>query len=998
MKRCLSLLLCAALCFSLLPVSMSADPGEPEAVLPAFPGAEGFGAAAAGGRGGEVYHVTSYELTGPGTFHDALTTVGDTPRTIVFEISGELTIPQIIVRGKSNITIAGQTAPGEGVTIRGNNIRFVDCDDIIIRYLRFRMGAQEAQDDTMYFENSRNVMIDHSSFSWGTDEVLSILSKDYDNPTSSDITVQWSIMSEGLLTHSMGGLIEMTTISMHHNLYAHNNDRNPKTKGQIDFVNNVIYNWGEFPYVAGGESGTKGYGNVEANYFVAGKNSADPQYAVVRGNENYNLYLHNNRIDSNKNGVLDGVDTGADMMETARPSVLVAERFNYPPVHTQEPEVAYEHVLNHVGSSLFRDAVDERIIADVRNQTGVIIGHEDDVGGFPELARDTAPVDTDRDGMPDAWELANGLDPNDPEDRNVRTAAGYTNLEIYLNELAETGFPEAYPMEPLPMTGDPFEPPVTPEPEEPIVIQPVMDSEWIRNAVVNDNSSSGAANAPLWSIESDLQIGDLVASDRTTGNRAYRFASIPEEVAGAEWVRSPVASRAATNDDVLSFFLIADTDVYIAHDSRITSPPDWLSSSYDDTGLVIEDDQPVTFKLYKKRADAGTQIITGPNSGSSQMNYFVILQPVDSQEEVPQQEPAGLAGELTQPDTISLTWDPVEDVDRYLIYRASSKDEQFRAVAGAETTTYEDMDIEQGITYAYRVTALSASGESTASEAVEVQTYDASQPAPEAPIGLTAERTGSLSVKLAWEPVEQALSYTVYRKANNGEEERMGSAPAARFTDTGVEPSTTYTYRVTATAAGGESEKSATYEVTTHPPVTLPEIPTGLAAAEVTAGSFGLTWMAVEGADSYLIYRKGESEADYALAGESSTPAYVDQQVNLGQASYTYKIAAVNEMGETEPSEAIEIAMPVPGAPSDLFVGLSGESFVGLIWTDGGGAQEVRIYRETGGVTEQIGTAKVNTFYDRTVEPGVEYTYYIKGSNAGGESEASNEVTVTPGA
>ncbi|MFS0725283.1 fibronectin type III domain-containing protein [Paenibacillus sp. 1P07SE] len=998
MKKGLALILCAALCFSLLPVSAPAAHAANEAVLPAFPGAEGFGAAATGGRGGEVYHVTSYELTGPGTFHDALTTVGDTPRTIVFEISGELTIPQIIVRGKSNITIAGQTAPGEGVTIRGNNIRFIDCDDIIVRYLRFRMGALDAQDDTMYFENSRNVIIDHSSFSWGTDEVLSILSKDYENPTSSDITVQWSIMSEGLLTHSMGGLIEMTTISMHHNLYAHNNDRNPKTKGQIDFVNNVIYNWGEFPYVAGGESGTKGYGNVEANYFIAGKNSADPQYAVVRGNENYNLYLHNNRIDSNKNGELDGTDTGPDMMETARPSLLVPERFNYPPVHTQDPETAYEHVLNHAGSSLYRDGVDERIIGDVRNQTGVIIGHEDDVGGFPELASATGPVDTDRDGMPDEWELAHGLDPLDPEDRNHdMTGDGYTNLEKYLHELAEPGFPEQYPMTPLAWTGDPFEPPVIPEPEVPAPALPVMDGEWVRNAVIHDNSTAGSANAELWSIQSDLQVGDYVASDRMTGNRAYRIVSLPEEVAGTEWIRSPVASRSASNPDLLSFWLVADTDVYIAHDARITELPEWLSSDYEDTGLTIVDDQPITFKLYKQRASSGTRIVTGPNNGTSRMNYFVILKPADPEGAVPEKAPTSLQGELAAADTVALDWTPVDGADRYLIYRASSKDEAFRAVAAPGTAVYEDQDIEQGITYTYKVTALGVGGESAASEAVAVPTYDASQPAPPAPAGLEAARTGSISVELAWQPVDEALSYTIYRAEAGGEEQRIGSASATRFTDTDVEPSTAYTYRVTATGAGGESEHSEQIGVTTNPPVTLPEVPAGLSAGEVTPGAFGLEWPAVEGADSYVIYRKAESEAAFAKIGESDVPAYEDRQVSLGQASYRYQVAAVNEMGETAPSADIEIEMPVPGTPQDLFVGLSGDSFVGLIWTAGGGAVEVRIYRESDGVTEQVGTAKVNTFYDRSVEPGVEYTYSIKGSNAGGESEASNTVRVTPG-
>ncbi|MBW7457153.1 pectinesterase, partial [Paenibacillus sepulcri] len=629
MKRWLAIVLCIVLGLSLFQPPIPTAKASYDAIS-AFPGAEGFGYSAAGGRGGEVYHVTSYELTGPGTFHDALMTAGTTPRTIVFDISGEITIPQIVVSDKSRITIAGQTAPRDGVTIRGNNIRFINCSDIVIRYLRFRMGVQNFNDDTMYFEDCQNVIIDHSSFSWGTDEVLSIKSKDYDNPKSKNITVQWSIISEGLLTHSMGGLIEMNTITMHHNLYAHNNDRNPKTKGQIDFVNNIIYNWGGYPYVAGGESGTKGYGNVTGNYFIAGVNSASPQYAVVRGNENYSLYLENNRIDSNKNGILDGTDTGTGMMEAEKPSVVVPERFEYPPVHMQDPEVAYDYILDHSGASLVRDKVDQRVINSVRKQTGVIIGHENDVGGFPHLAQGRAPRDTDLDGMPDAWEKAKGLNPNNPEDRNGdRNKDGYTNLEDYLNKLAAPGFPVNYPEAPPAWSGTPFIPPVEPTTEPESGPVPSLDGNAVRSVVVRDNSSNGSGNAANWSVEENLQTGDFVAGDRLTGSSVYKFVTIPDELKGMEWIRSAVGSRSATSDDLLSFYLAADADVYVAHDSRITTRPLWLTSSYEDTALIIADDQPVQFKLYKKHYTAGSYVTMGANNSTSSMNYFVILKPAN---------------------------------------------------------------------------------------------------------------------------------------------------------------------------------------------------------------------------------------------------------------------------------------------------------------------------------------------------------------------------------
>lgn len=967
--------------------------------LPAFPGAEGFGYAATGGRGGEVYHVTSYELTGPGTFHDALTTVGDTPRTIVFDISGEITIPQIIVRNKSNITIAGQTAPGEGVTIRGNNIRFINCKDIIIRYLRFRMGSQHFQDDTMYFENCENVIIDHSSFSWGTDEVLSILSKDYNNPKSKNITVQWSIISEGLLTHSMGGLIEMNTITMHHNLYAHNNDRNPKTKGQIDFVNNIVYNWGGYPYVAGGESGTKGYGNVVGNYFIAGLNSANPEYAIVRGNENYSLFLENNRIDSNKNGVLDGIDTGSGMMEAERPSVLVPERFEYPPVHTQEPEAAYEYILQYSGASLHRDAVDERIINDVRQQTGVIIGHENDVGGFPELLRSTAPLDTDRDGMPDDWEIKNGLDPHDPEDRNGDwNGDGYTNLEDYLHELAAPGFPLDYPMVPPSWSGTPFEPPVIPEPEpEEPEPSPSMDGKIIRNVKIHDNSSNGVANAAAWSVQDNLQAGDFVAGDRMTGSSVYRFVTVPETVAGLEWIRSAVGSRSASSEDLLSFFLTADAEVYVGHDSRISTKPHWLASNYENTGLIMTDDQPVSYELYKKSFPAGSRVVMGANGNTSRMNYFVIVKETSPDEEPPTDAPDSLSGSLIDGPAATLQWIPVDGAEAYIVYRSSTLDPYFKAIGSTEAETFLDEDIQLGAAYQYKVSAVNAGGESPHSHSVEILAFDPSQPIPSAPSGLEVTAARSLSVELAWTPVDGAVGYGVYRTESEDDSfENVGYSKKAMFIDRNVEPSTTYDYRVSVMTIGGESSLSDVVSAVTKPPVEKPEPPLGLTAAEVSPSAFRLAWQSVDGAEEYNIYRKGSSENNFMLLGSTTVPEYKDASISVGQSGYSYYVTAVNEKGESEASAVIDVDLPLPEAPTNLFVGLTGESFVGLIWTSHGGATQYHVYRSTGDApAEYVGYAKVDTFYDRTVEPRTEYTYFIKAVNGAGESEASNAVKAT---
>ena len=231
----------------------------------------------------------------------------------------------------------------------------------------------------------------------------------------------------------MGGLIEWNNgISIHHSLYISNNDRNPKTKGILDFVNNVVFNWGAFAYVAGDSAGLS-YGNVVNNYFIAGPSSSELHDPISRGNRNYSMYLSGNYYDGNVNGVLDGTPfTAADVDDEL---TYVPERFDYPLVAADTATRAYEKVLNNVGASLSRDSVDTRLINGVRTQTGMLISDPADVGGWGTLTGGPAPLDTDQDGMPDAWETARGLNPNNAADRNNLNLFGYTRIEEYINDL-----------------------------------------------------------------------------------------------------------------------------------------------------------------------------------------------------------------------------------------------------------------------------------------------------------------------------------------------------------------------------------------------------------------------------------------------------------------------------------------------------------------------------------------------------------------------------------
>ena len=398
---------------------------------PAFPSVEGFGRFSKGGRGGSVYHVTNLNDSGTGSLRDA---VSSGNRTIVFDVGGQITLSSRLPITSSNLTIAGQTAPGDGISIVGPGIS-IGSDDLIMRYLRVRYTNTSSQDDAISVNSDcSDAVFDHVSASWGTDEVFSM-------NVSQDITAQWCTITEGQNTfsHSKGSLLERPVLSMHHCLYAHNNDRNPKNKGVFDYRNNVAYNWGFAPYIAGGGTAAQCYANCIGNYYIAGSDTTtDDGIMVITGNSNYHIYFDDNRIDSDKDGIADGVDLGTAMLEPAAMPDVVDTPYEYPPVTTDSPELAYQKVLSRVGCSIMRDSVDQRVIQEVIDQTGGIIQDYSDVGGPGILAGGTAPVDTDQDGMPDYWEDSiSGLSSTAADNNGDIDNDGYTNIEEYLNWLGE---------------------------------------------------------------------------------------------------------------------------------------------------------------------------------------------------------------------------------------------------------------------------------------------------------------------------------------------------------------------------------------------------------------------------------------------------------------------------------------------------------------------------------------------------------------------------------
>ena len=491
--------------------------------VPAFPGAEGHGRyATTGGRGGKVYHVTNLNDSGTGSLRWALSQAG--PRTIVFDVSGYIDLTSNLAI-TSNTTIAGQTAPGSGITLRYYTIELTKCDNVIIRFIRFRRSqVKNVNDgaDATWGRYRKNIILDHCSFSWSIDEVASF----YDNR---NFTMQWCNVTEALANpghskgaHSYGGIWGGKEASFHHNFIAHVQNRAPRFNGAryewkgydqtrypnaiqaeiVDFRNCVMYNWGNGNGCYGGPGG--GYINMVNNYYKAGpgtKSKTRVTQVSVADNSNggdtphmgyaSRYYINGNYVTAASTpenydwkGVIydNGLSTingekyikdadhlygeeqtyvkDADGVDCIR--LRIDEPVATGDVTTHSAKEAFEKVLAYCGASLYRDDVDARLVEEAKTGTTTYTGAiaktagildvindpsaatvDEGTASYPELVNEARPdsYDSDKDGMPDEWEMLNGLDPNDASDAityTLDTERGwYTNLEVYLNSVVQ---------------------------------------------------------------------------------------------------------------------------------------------------------------------------------------------------------------------------------------------------------------------------------------------------------------------------------------------------------------------------------------------------------------------------------------------------------------------------------------------------------------------------------------------------------------------------------
>ncbi|WP_167607064.1 substrate-binding domain-containing protein [Maribellus sediminis] len=438
----------------------------------AFPTAEGYGKYAKGGRGGVVFEVTNLNDSGEGSLRAAVEASG--PRTIVFRLSGNIELESPITIKNPYITIAGQTAPGDGICLKNHPLS-INADHVIVRYIRVRPGDVSGKDyDAVSSRYCKHLIVDHVSASWSVDECLSIYHCD-------SITVQWCLVAESLYGsnhikghHGFGGIWGGNHSTYHHNLLADHSSRNPRMasgSGYTDYRNNVIYNWG-YNSCYGGEAQQQGQKlekfnfssfNLVANYYKPGPATRPGEIAYRIANPGFRneaddfglWYISDNIVEGNAKVSADNWDGGVQT-RIAFDKIKLDKPWPAMPIHQQTAEEAYHLVLNNVGATLpKRDAIDLMIIKDARSGTATyegkyykkenevadaskicgIIDSQNDVGGWPELKSLPAPVDTDHDGMPDSWETKNNLNPKDASDRNKVGKDGYTMLEKYLNSI-----------------------------------------------------------------------------------------------------------------------------------------------------------------------------------------------------------------------------------------------------------------------------------------------------------------------------------------------------------------------------------------------------------------------------------------------------------------------------------------------------------------------------------------------------------------------------------
>ena len=649
----------------------------------AFPGAVGGGKYATGGRGGEVYHVTNLNDSGEGSFRDAVSQSG---RIVVFDVSGTIELEGNILC-HDNITIAGQTAPGgSGITLKNYKMG-MSGDNIICRYISSRPGpyaSTSSGNDAWGGAKGSGSIIDHCSMGWTTDEQWGLYSN------NKNYTVQYCIIGpadswgghkKGL--HGFGIMMGNGSLSFDHNLIIHNVSRNFRGKVPgtevADFTNNVIYDWGyQTAY------GTIGHLNYVNNTLKAGKSTTGGYHWMyvdsTTSPQNFKVYCSGNRM-INKDGSLnqitfdnwsgvtvkDSIGITKDNLYSAQPFPITQYGENISSVQGAESaEAAFDHVVSFAGNGIAPDkrtAIDQQCAADAKNGTGSCSGTAAYDGSvtdlnkysiqcgvsytYPSAVTKKEITDNDNDGMEDSWELARGLDPNDPTDyKGDYCGKGYNNIEYYINDLTVDSFPEGVVE-------------LSPEGTFPDIPH---DDPSVSGKLIKELNVNSSAHPMGWEISETVKAGSPVF-----GDRSFVFTSFPQELEGAEQLLTACDAKGETGDTA-TFTAGADMELYIGLDTRLEKIPDWLND-YTKTSLTASTDNDVTFELYSRKCSAGDRITLGGNGQSGYcVNYIVLASALAQPATDPPTEPP------TEPETVPPTEPPTEEETAAPVYGDANDD------------------------------------------------------------------------------------------------------------------------------------------------------------------------------------------------------------------------------------------------------------------------------------------------------------------------------------
>ncbi len=720
-----------------------------------FPDAEGFGRYTTGGRNGEVYHVTNLDDDGDGSFREA---VSEPNRIVVFDVGGVINITDRIVI-HSNITVAGQTAPGGGITIYGNGIAFNSSSgNDIIRYIRIRMGVDgDYGKDAVSISDGTDYLFDHVSISWGRDGTLDINGDDIDN-----ITFQDCIVSQGInnLNHSTGGLMQSGQWSMIRSLYIDNKTRNPKARGTHEFINSVLYNWGTNGYIMGNTSGTSEC-NMMGNYFIYGPSSSSDTH-FTGSTSTFYVYAEDNWVDSDTDGTLDG-----SLISDYGSATLMSTAFDYPGVNDlMSAQDALAYVIENVGSSLERDAVDKLLISQVESYgtLGSIIDTEEDNdidNNVGSVDSGTAPTDTDQDGMPDEWEEDNGMDPSSADDDDDDDGDGYTNIEEYLewiidNHESATATTDAYSL---------------------IEAEDYTSQSGIKTEDCGDDDG-GSDVAYIqngdYIMFSDVNFGDTGASEilvRAASTNSGTINVVLDSTSGTE-----IGSVDITSTDAWQTYADFTADVSAV-------------SGLHDVYLMFEGDDDDSYLF--------------------NVNYFYFTEG--------EAESSIIVSATADDGSVTLDWITSNiDIQNVQIMRDIDSDPSGRTrigVASSSATSYTDTDVDNETTYYYWVKIVDTDSNTYNSAVVGATPSDT-----EGTVTLSAT-PGNGSVTLNWTTYDVDIrNVQVYRntESSTSGRTRIGTAgsSATSYTDSDVTNNTTYYYWLKIVDTDIETHNSGVVEAT----------------------------------------------------------------------------------------------------------------------------------------------------------------------------------------